>query len=78
MFLGLRLIHHWLWQRDLDALPPYMLASEARLLWSEIDSAFGHAGIPVKPAGPAEGEEFWEVFVDQVDQVLARLESPLP
>jgi DNA-binding transcriptional ArsR family regulator len=76
--LGVRVLHRWLWQGDLDALTPYMLASEARLLWGQIDSAFGHAGIPVRPARPAEGEEFWDVFVDQVDQVLARLDSPLP
>lgn len=76
--LGLRVLHRWLWQGDLDALTPYMLASEARLLWGRIDSAFGHTGIPVRPAGPSEGEEFWEVFVDQVDQVLARLDSDVP
>jgi len=76
--LGLRVLHRWLWHADLDALSPYMLASEARRLWGQIDSAFGHAGMPVRAAGPAEGEEFWDVFVDQVDQVLARLDSPLP
>lgn len=76
--LGLRVLHRWLWQRDLDGLSPYMLASEARLLWGQIDSAFGHAGISVRAAGRAEGEEYWEVFVDQVNQVLARLDSPLP
>jgi len=76
--LGLRVLHRWLWERDLDNLSPYMLASEARLLWGQIDSAFGHAGIPVRATGPAEGEEFWDVFVDQVDQVLARLDSELP
>lgn len=76
--LGLRLLHRWLWLSDLDALTSYMIASEARLLWEQIDSCFGHAGIPVRAAGLGEGEDFWEVFVDQVDQVLSRLDSPLP
>jgi len=76
--LGLTVLHRWLWQRDLDALSPYMLASEARLLWGQIDSAFGHAGIPVRSAGPAEGQEFWDVFVDLINQVLAHLDRPQP
>ncbi len=76
--LGLRELHRWLWRPELDDLSPYRLASEARLFWGQIDSAFGHAGLPFSPSRQAEGEDFWNVFVELVNQVLARIDSPVP
>lgn len=76
--LGLRELHRWLWRTELDDLTPYMRASEARLLMGQIESSFRHAGMSLRERGPAEGEEYWPVFADLVEQVLAQLTSELP
>jgi hypothetical protein len=79
VLLGVRELHRWLASGDADKLTPYMRASEARLLVDQIESTFRHAGMPVAQRGlPAEGEDYWPVFVDFVDQVLTWLPNEQP
>ena len=78
ILLGLRELHRWLAEAESADFTPYMLASEARLKMGEIQSSFTHAGMPLREARPAEGADYWEVFVDLVEQMLKQYRSELP
>jgi hypothetical protein len=75
---GFRELHRWLWESDLERMTPYMRGSEARVLADELRTTFTYAGIPVQERRSAAGADYWDVFVDVVDQLLAQLESGLP
>lgn len=77
-FLGLRELHRWFWQPDLEGMTPYMRASEARLLLRQIQTSFTYAGIPVRERSSAAGAEYWDVFVDVVEQLVNEVQSGFP
>ena len=68
-------LHRWLNESGVDDLSPYMRASEARKLLARIAPSLGYAGIPVTERVSAEGAEYWNVFVDWVQQILAAFEA---
>jgi hypothetical protein len=76
--LAFRELHRWIWRSDLEKLTPYMQASEARKLMDDLVATLAHAGIPVHERQPVTGAEYWETFVDRVEQALSQLESGLP
>ncbi len=78
LFWALRTLARWLAQDQLDGLSPYMLASEARTLAEQIDPALSYAGVPVHPLRPGTGEEYWQTFVEIVDEILGHVTSGLP
>lgn len=78
ILLGLRELHRWLWQPGREGMTPYMLASEARLLFGQIQTSFTYAGVPVRERSSATGAEYWDVFVDVVEQLLNEVENGFP
>lgn len=76
--LAFRELHRWIWRADLEGLTPYMQASEARVLMSDLIATLAHAGIPVHERRPSVGAEYWDTFADSVEQALSHLESGLP
>jgi hypothetical protein len=68
-------LHRWLNDSGMDDLSPYLQASGARRLVAEIAPSLGYAGIPATERASAEGADYWKVFVDWVEQVLAALEA---
>ena len=59
----------------LDELSPYMLASEARGLMSEIKNDLTFAGIPVSSTASGPGEQYWGSFTANVERVLGTLNA---
>ena len=55
---------------------PYLRASEARLLMSEIGPALAAAGIAVPDGRDAHGEAYWPVFEKVLEAVFAVLNPP--
>ena len=70
---ALRRLTRWLEDTRLDQLSPYMLASEARTLMDELESSLATASVLLPSAANAQGEEYWTVFEERVDQVLSAL-----
>lgn len=68
-------LHRWLNEPRAEDLSPYMRASEARRLFTEISPSLGYAGIPMTQRASAEGADYWEAFVEWVQQILAALEG---
>jgi len=55
----------WVQGRDLDALSPYMRASQARTLMSNVEADLRFIGVP--PAmNTAHGADYWDQFTDTV------------
>ena len=63
----------WLENGQLDELSPYMLASEARTLMDELEPSFATASVLLPSAAAAQGEEYWTVFEERVEQILSAL-----
>ena len=55
---------------------PYVRASEARLLMSEIGPALAAGGIAAPDGRDAHGEAYWPVFEQVLDAVFAFLDPP--
>jgi hypothetical protein len=70
---ALRRLSRWLEDSKLDQLSPYMLASEARTLMDELESSFARAGVLLPSTAGAQGEKYWTVFEESVDQMLSAL-----
>lgn len=70
---ALRRLTRWLEDTRLDQLSPYMLASEARTLMDELESSLATASVLLPSTANAQGEEYWTVFEEQVDQILSAL-----
>jgi DNA-binding transcriptional ArsR family regulator len=72
---ALRRLSQWINDPRLDQLTPYLLASEARELVSEIEADLNMAGIAASAAAGGGGEEYWDTFADMVERVLASLNT---
>jgi hypothetical protein len=72
---ALRRLSRWLRDSTLDQLTPYMLASNARILMDELESDFAVAGVPSPNVPPAQGEHYWQAFVEAIQRSFATLES---
>ena len=77
-FQAFRELHRWLNESGADDLSPYIRASEARKLVTQLAPSLGYAGVPSAERRSAEGADYWGVFVDWVRQVLAALEAGIP
>lgn len=73
-----RELHRWLNESGVGDLSPYMRASEARTRVGELAPLLGYAGIPATERSSAEGSDYWVVFVDWVQRILAALEAGNP
>jgi DNA-binding transcriptional ArsR family regulator len=71
---ALRRLSRWLGDSWLDDLTPYMVASEARELVAEIEADLNMAGIATSAAAEVAGEEYWAIFTDIAERLLASLE----
>lgn len=67
-------IRRFLARPDLDELTDYMRAGEARQLMSRLKPVLGYAGVSVGDSG--HGADYWPTFLQNVEGVLARIESP--
>jgi hypothetical protein len=72
---ALRRVSRWLSEPRLVQLTPYMLASEARELVSQIEADLNFSGIPVSATTDASGEQYWDTFADAVQRALTSLNS---
>lgn len=72
---ALRGLSRWLDDPRLDQLTPYMLASEARELLSQIEADLNFAEIPVSSIAGASGEQYWDTFTETVQRALASLNT---
>jgi hypothetical protein len=70
---ALRRLTHWLDDTRLDQLSPYMLSSDARALMDELGSVFATAGVLLRPASSALGEDYWPFFEEGVQQAVSAL-----
>lgn len=68
-------ILRWLQQPGLDALSPYLRASEARTLVAEIAPDLDRAGAPPR-RGAATGEAYWDDFVLIAKQASQHVRAP--
>jgi len=66
----------WFEEDAASGRSPYLRASAARLLMSEIGPALAAAGIAVPDGRDAHGEAYWPVFEKVVDAVSAFLNPP--
>ena len=71
---ALRRLSRWLADTRLDDLTPYMLASEARDLVSEIEADLNVAGITIAGIS-GSGEQYWDMFGDAAQRALASLNT---
>jgi hypothetical protein len=72
---AVRRVVRWLENNRLDELSPYMLASEARALMTDLEPDLAFAGVSLPTASSAEGETYWRVFIEAVDRVVAALKT---
>jgi hypothetical protein len=73
LLFALRRLYRWFEDTKLDQLSRYMLASEARTLMNELESSLATASVLLPSTASAQGEDYWAVFEQSVDQVLSAL-----
>jgi hypothetical protein len=72
---ALRRLSRWLDDPRLDALSPYLLASEARMLMEELEPAFAATDVPRPVAFALPGEQYWQTFTERVQEIVGSLNT---
>ena len=65
IYRALSRVTRWLQRPDLDDLSPYLLASQARTLMSEVEADLRFAGVP-PGLYAARGTDYWDEFTETV------------
>lgn len=73
LFHALRRLLRWLEDEQLEDLSPYMQASEARRLATEVIPQLRYAGVRVPPSS-RKGADYWLDFVELVHAAVAALD----
>ncbi len=76
--VAVRELHRWLSDAKTAELSGYMRSSEARRMMDSILPSLHYAGMPVTTPPTGETDDYWPVFVDLVQRIVATLSSESP
>ena len=71
IYRALARVTRWLQRPDLDDLPPYTLASQARTLITDVEADLRFAGAP-PDLYAARGTDYWDEFTETLRAVIRR------